>query len=79
MDIGKHKAFAQDLVALMRKHDAYALDIRFQVREPGPSSPFEEARMTYHRGRHGSAGTVNLIVTTHIGDFAEELDDERQD
>jgi len=42
--------------------------------EPGPQ-PFEEARMTFHQGRHGSAGTINLIVTTHVGDFPEELDD----
>jgi hypothetical protein len=77
MDIDKHKAFAQDLVALMRKHDAYSTDIRFSIREPGPAAPFEEARMTYHRGRHGSPGTVNLIVTTHVGDFKEELPDGR--
>lgn len=73
MDIPKHKAFAQDLVAVMRKHDAHALDIKFRLREPGPHSPFEEARMTYHRGRHGTPGTINLIVTSQVGDFNEEV------
>ena len=71
MDIEKHKAFAQDLAALMRKHDAYAMDITFNIR--GGDGPFEQARMTYSRGRHDAPGKINLIVTTHIGDFKEEL------
>jgi hypothetical protein len=77
MDIQKQKAFAQDLAALMRKHDAYGLDVRFRITSPD-DGPFEEARFTYNRGRHGTAGNINLIVTTHIGDFKEELPDERQ-
>ena len=72
MDVPRNKEFAQRLAALCREFDAYNLDIRFTLSEPGPQ-PFEEARMTYHKGRHDSAGTINLIVTTHIGDFAEEL------
>lgn len=71
MDIEKHKAFAQDLAALMRKHDAYAMDITFSIR--GGDGPFEQARMTYNRGRHGAPGTLNLIVTTKVADFKEEL------
>lgn len=70
MDIDKHKAFARALAKVCRDHDAYNLDITFTLPEPGPS-PFERARMTFHKGRHGSEGTVNLIVTTHIGDFKE--------
>ena len=74
MDVERNKAFAQRIAALCREFDAYNLDIRFTLQEPGPQ-PFEEARMTFHQGRHGSAGTINLIVTTHVGDFPEELDD----
>jgi hypothetical protein len=73
MNVERHKDFAQRLAALCREFEAYSLDIRFSFREPGPSSPFEEARMTYNRGRHGSAGTVNLIITTHVGDFEEDV------
>ena len=68
-DIEKQKAFAQDIVAVLRKHDAYASDITFRLRGEGV---FEQTRMTYDRGRHGSDGKINLIVTTHIGDFREE-------
>lgn len=72
MDIEKHKAFAQDLAALMRKHGAYASDITFRLQD-SERSAFEQARMTYNRGRHGAAGIVNLIITTQVGDFKEEL------
>ena len=67
-DKAAHKAFAQDVAALMRKHDAYATDIRYRLQDDGP---FEEGRVTYTRGRHRSPGSLNVIVTTHLGDFAE--------
>lgn len=63
-----HKSLARDIAAALRKHDAYGCDISFRLSE-GPV--FEQARMTYHRGRHGSEGTINLILTTHLGDFKE--------
>lgn len=73
--VERNKQFAQRLVALCREFGAYSLDIKFTLPDPS-SSPFEEARMTFHKGRHDAAGTINLIVTTHIGDFAEQLQSE---
>ncbi len=74
MDLEKNKAFARALAKVCREHGAYNMDITFTLPEPG-GAPFEQARMTYHKGRHGSEGTINLIVTTHIGDFKEFEDD----
>ena len=68
-NVDKYKAFAQDIVATVKKHDARVIDLTFTI---GWDGPFERARMTYSAGRHGSPGTLNLIVTTHIGDFEEE-------
>lgn len=65
----KHEAFAQAVAKLMREHDAYSMDIRYRLSDDGA---FEEGRVTYNRGRHGSAGTLNVIVTTHLGNFAED-------
>lgn len=62
MDVEKHEAFAQDLVNVMRKHNARASDITYTL---GWHGPFEQARMAWHRGRHDDAGAVNLILTTH--------------
>jgi hypothetical protein len=70
MDLEKNKAFARALAKVCREHDAYNIDITFTLPEPG-GAPFEHTRMTYNKGRHGSEGTINLIVTTHIGDFKE--------
>ncbi len=70
MDINKHKEFARALAKVCRDHDANALDITFRLRAPGPT-PFEQARMTFNQGRHGSEGKINLIITAHVGDFKE--------
>lgn len=69
MDVEKHKAFAQSVAAMMRKHDAYATDITYRLKGDGV---FEQGRVSYERGRHGSAGRLSVVVTTHIGDFAED-------
>lgn len=74
MDIDKHKAFARELAKVCRDYNAHALEITFSLPEPGPN-PFEQARMTYNIGRHGSEGRINLIITTHVGDFKEFADD----
>ncbi len=65
----KHHAFAQDVAALMRKHDAYGIDIKYRLSGEGV---FEEGRVTYDRGRHDEPGKINVIVTRRIGDFKEE-------
>lgn len=70
----RYKALAQDMVAVLRKHNATAHDITFSLDAPY-AGPFEQARMTYNRGRHGSAGIINLVVTTRIGDFPEATHD----
>lgn len=70
VDVDKHKAFAQELVKTMRVADATALDITYRLTDDGC---FEQGRMTYSRGRHGTEGVINLVVTTHIGNFKEEL------
>lgn len=68
-DFAKHKAFAQAVAAAIREHDVYASDITFRV---SGCRVFEQARMTYNQGRHGDPGSINLIVTTSLGDFPEE-------
>lgn len=77
MEIDKNKAFARAIAKVCREFGAYNMDITFTLPEPG-SSPFERARMTYSSGRHGSEGTINLIITTHVGDF-REFDDAGKD
>lgn len=68
-DIAAHKAFAQDVAALMRKHKAYGIDISYRLRGEGV---FEQGRVTYNRGRHDEAGTINVVITTRLDDFKEE-------
>lgn len=70
METEKHKAFARALAKVCRDHKAHALDITFVISEPF-AGPFEQARMTYNAGRHGSEGTINLVITTQVRGFKE--------
>jgi len=69
-NFSEHVDFAQDLVAVIRKHGVSTTDITFRIPKEGA---FEQTRLSYYPGRHGALGTMKIVVTTVLDNIEEKV------